>query len=266
VVFPSDARNAMRAVLYTSVPKCGTHLLLRYFDRAGFVHAGPYGATTWDECFVDVVRQLREGEYTAWHYHWTAELSSLVAAKGIRAVFLYRDPRAQLVSNLHWIMKTPMHPWHPYLAKHLRTIDERLIALIRGVSQDDVDCFFPPGMRFPDSRSNEGPRSRLQGGITSLFGIYLPWLKDPQCLSVKFEDLIGPRGGETEPGRSRRLSAFKHIRASAQRFSTPRRSRTLYSIRTRRHFGPDMSTRGGRISALPSMPFLQRSRRSCRAH
>jgi sulfotransferase 6B1 len=185
----------MKGVLYTSVPKCGTHLLLRYFDASGVVHAGPYAATKWDDRFLEVVRGLSPGEYTAWHYHWTPELSQLVWERGSRVVFLYRDPRAQIVSNMHWILKTAEHPWHHYLARHLGTAEERLLALIRGVPPDDVRRFFPADIVFPDARSHHGPRSPRPGGIVSLYGIYLDWLRDPSCLPVRYEDLVGPRGG-----------------------------------------------------------------------
>jgi len=198
----------MRPVLFTSVPKCGTHLLRKYFDASGFQFAGPHGTRGWEDRLVDVIGTLEPGQYASWHYHWTPELSALVAERDIRVVCLYRDPRAQVVSNLHWILKTPAHAWHRYLADHLSLRDDRLVALIQGVSAGDVARYFDAGVRFHDSRSAYGPRSDRRDGVVSVFGIFLGWLDDRQCLSLRFEDVIGARGGGE---RSRQIDALQKL-------------------------------------------------------
>ena len=150
----------MNKILYTSIVKCGTHLLLRYFLKAGFKHAGPFNEIGWKESFLEFVRNLKPGEYSGWHFHWTKELSGIVKENGVKVVFLYRDPRAQISAELHFIMQTPGHTWHPYLADHLRSDRERFVRLIQGVPPNDLERFFPPagqrGVHFFDP----GPRTR----------------------------------------------------------------------------------------------------------
>ncbi len=184
----------MNAVLYTSIPKCGTHLLLNYFPRLGYEFAGPFDEILWNDSFIDVVQDLQEGQYCAWHYAWTRELSRIVREKNLCVVFLYRDPRAHIVSKLHFIMGNPEHPAHRYIAGHLKTNHERLIRLIEGIPVDDYRQFFP-GEDFVKPIDNTGPTERLPGGINGVYRAFLGWLSDSQCLPVKFEDVIGPRGG-----------------------------------------------------------------------
>ncbi len=187
---------AGRPTVYTSIPKCGTHLLLNYFPAVGFEFAGPFGEITWNSSFNDYVRELGENRYCAWHYHWTPELSSIVRKKNVRVVFLYRDPRAQVASNMHFIMQTPSHPWYQYLNRYVQTKEERLVRLIKGKPLKEAELLFK-GQSSLEPAHPAAPRSSLPGGVNSLYGGFSPWLDEAQCLPVKFEDIIGPRGGGT---------------------------------------------------------------------
>ncbi len=198
----------MRPVLYTSIPKCGTHLLRRYFQASGFAFVGPHPAPRWDPAFIDLVGSLRDSEYAAWHYEWTPELSGLLSERGIRAVFLYRDPRAQLVSNLHWAMKMPAHPAHAFLTGQLHSDDERLLALIRGVSEDVLARFFPPNLPIQHPRELDGSLPGFRRSITRQFLVYTGWLDDPQCLCVKYEDAVGLNGGGS---RERQVETVRRL-------------------------------------------------------
>ncbi len=183
-----------QATLFTSIPKCGTHLLLNYFTAVGFEFGGPFGEIAWNDSFNQYVRALGENRYCAWHYHWTRELSAIVAQKNIRVVFLYRDPRAHVASNTHFILQTPSHPWHEYLTGEVQTIDDRLLRVIEGIPPEDVGRFFK-GQSFREPDHPAAPRSSLPGGVNSVYGTFAPWLDEAQCLRIKFEDVIGPRGG-----------------------------------------------------------------------
>jgi len=82
-------------------------------------------------------------------------------------LFIYRDPRDQIVSYsyyaYHWDHMRNIHKDnHPFFIQYLIQNGERLYG-----------C----------------------KGITNLYHYYLPWLTDPYCCAIKFEDLIGPKGG-----------------------------------------------------------------------
>lgn len=206
-----------KAILFTSLPKCGTHLLLKYFPSIGFELAGPFGEIRWDDSFINYIINLKPGQYCAWHYHWAPEFSSILAQRDIRVVFLYRDPRAHVVTTVYWIMKTPSHPWHTYFVDHLETMQDRFVRVIKGIPVEDIKRFIageifrePIDYSYPRSSLSGGvgnsygfrepidhnyPRSSLPGGVSSLYGTYARWLEEPWCLPVKFEDLIGAKGG-----------------------------------------------------------------------
>jgi len=188
----------MKPVLFTSIPKCGTHMLLDLFPAAGFELAGPVDKIFWEDGFVDFVRDLRPGQYAAWHYPWNEELSAIVRDRKIAVVFLFRDPRAQAISNLNFIKKTPAHPAHAYFVQ-LADDEERLLKILSGLPSDDAERL---GLVPKDSHrwkvSSRIGTPSLPGGINWVFGIFAKWLEDPQCLPVRYEELVGSRGGGSD--------------------------------------------------------------------
>ncbi len=119
----------MEKIVFISIPKGGTYVLLRYFDLAGFQRKGPLAEIN-NDSFNQYIEHLKPGEFCVWHYHWSQERSDLVKQIGAKVVFLYRDPRAQVCSNLHYIMDTPQHPLHKmfkeYLGSHYMTCSENV--------------------------------------------------------------------------------------------------------------------------------------------
>ncbi len=200
-------KSARKPVLYSSVPKCGTHLLLNYFPAAGFDFAGPFSEIRWDERFVGYVNNVQSGQHVAWHYPWTRELSTLVRQRDVRVVFLYRDPRACVASKMHFIMKTPQHPSYRYFTEHLKTNEARLIRLIEGIPDKDFEIYFSDDTARPPVGACTLP-SKLRGGINSIYGMFAGWLDDPQSLPLRFEDVVGPRGGGD---RSVQLETIRRI-------------------------------------------------------
>ena len=219
----------MEKILFTSIPKSGTHLLLRYFDITGFKHAGPFGGLVFDEKFYDFVQNLQAGEYSAWHYHWSENLASIIRNNGAKVVFLYRDPRARVCSNLHFIMKTPHHRLFNFFTKHLQTDRERIQRLIEGFSDEDyfthimkkhnsdeLDTIHPCPSDHPLLVTGKGPLSKHRGGINNVYRLFTRWLDDPDVFSVRFEDIIGPKGGgdgQTQMRVLRELMQFTGVPA-----------------------------------------------------
>lgn len=186
----------MNKILFTSIPKCGTHLLLNYLRKVGFKHAGPYAEIHWRDEFMNYVQNLRPGHCSSWHYRWSQELSDIIRDCGVKVVFLYRDPRAQLVSLMHFIMKTPDHPWHDYLAKHLDSPAERLRRIIEGFSFEELPLLRRKDIETGDlSDDAPGVRERKYGGVREEYLLYENWLHERSCFRVKFEDIVGPEGG-----------------------------------------------------------------------
>jgi hypothetical protein len=166
--------------------------LLKYFLLRGFVHAGPYGADRWNPTLIRYVCDVAPGHFCAWHYPWTQELSDLVRARGAAVVFLYRDPRAQVVSRMHFIMNTPHHPWHRMFVNELKTDEDRLCRAIEGFGQPRVDF---SRRSLTDVDDPDGRLSQCPLGLLEQYPPFEGWLTDPSCLPVRFEDVVGPAGG-----------------------------------------------------------------------
>lgn len=187
----------MEKVLFVSIPKCGTHLLWRYFPFVGFKYEGPYDAASFKIEFYDYVRNLKEGFYSAYHFLLTEELSGIIRSNGIKTVFLYRDPRAQICSNKNYILKTPSHIVHRHFTEEITHDEDRIKLLIQGFDPDKArlyrEIYQKPMYPIPFLR--KGPPFKFRGGINALYSTYAPWLEEPNCYCVRFEDLVGPKGG-----------------------------------------------------------------------
>lgn len=88
-----------------------------------------------------------------------------------------RDPRDIAISNYVYITYIDSsHRLHKYF-KTLNSDSERLMASIQGVEGKDL----------LDNISSLSLADHVNG--------YLPWIDKPDCLVVRFEDLVGVRRG-----------------------------------------------------------------------
>jgi hypothetical protein len=182
-------------IVCLSVPKSGTHLL----ERAVCLHpdayrrlrrkvqhnsdASPSHATT-------VATGLRPGQVGLGHLHWSPELAAAIRSAGARVVFMVRDPRAVLVSYADYVHAFTKHTHHDALG-HLSR-DERVAWVLDG----------RPGIGLP-SLSDELAR-------------YAGWLDDPDVLTVRFEDLVGPSGGGSDARQQATIAAvYRHVGLSS---------------------------------------------------
>lgn len=200
----------LQKTVFISVPQCGTHLLLRYFDRAGFRHIGPYNSLVYKASMCDTVKKLEFGDYTAWHYPWSEQIVSHIKEVGAKAVLLFRDPRAQICSRMHFILRLETHPLHNLFAKYLRTNHERMVRLIKGIPAEELQAFTRPigdwdSLNVEDGK---GPLSILRRGVNDNYRYFARWLDEPFVHTVRFEDIIGPQGGGC---REKQLSVLREL-------------------------------------------------------
>ena len=178
-------------ILVNSIPKAGTHLLTAELERLADLQnsrlqldidrLGMPGTSN-DLGFPMVnlpkteraISTVRPGQMFSAHLYWSKELEDILSGAEICSIFIARDPRDIVLSRLHYAMGLRRHRLHPYLAEVLENDKDRLRSLIVG---RNADPFIRP------------LRATLQG--------YLPWLDRPGTLAVRFEDLVGQRGGGT---------------------------------------------------------------------
>jgi len=163
------------AVFAVSIPKAGTHLLERalclhprlYRRLMPTVHDG--NVSRWHG-LGPILARLRPGQVVVSHLGYRAAYPGLLAANAVPAVFVTRHPRDVIPSLVSYVRDRSDHHLHAAFASQP---DDR--ARTRLAIEGD------PGLGVPS--------------IGQRFRAFEGWLDAPGCLAVRYEDLIGPRGG-----------------------------------------------------------------------
>jgi hypothetical protein len=166
-------------VLANSTPKAGTNLLLNALQ------AMPNTVDRWsyhiDETLPGVEKQLRasrRGQIISSHLPWSQSIAKLCHDLNYRLLLIVRDPRDIAISNVNYVTRMDLsHPLHRIMAS-LPDDDTRLLNMI-----DPSDELLE---KLPNIWKNYG------------LSTFLPWLDEPNCLIVRFEDLVGERGGGSD--------------------------------------------------------------------
>jgi sulfotransferase 6B1 len=185
-------------IVANSIPKSGTNLLARLLTLLGFEQtsemgirsrlvAGPFSparkllrSRSAEKVTIEIGRRWLErrlsrvpdGCFVTAHCVYSPELASLFAGERMRVVCILRDPRDVAVSQMHYIKQKKRHPIHEAFMA-LPSDHERLLHSIRG---------------------GELGGRRLQS-LDERYRQFLGWQDDDNAIMVKFEDLVGPRGG-----------------------------------------------------------------------
>jgi sulfotransferase 6B1 len=181
-------------VFANSFPKSGTHLLFQIVD--GLPNVTNYGAFLSSmtssfqfrerspESASQFIRGFVPGEIVRGHLFYDSQNAAELAEKNVVHLFAYRDPRAVVVSEAHYLRD--MNRWHR-LARYFQKLpgmDEAIMLSITG--------FEPPipGIEYPN--------------IAARFARYRGWLECDDCLAIRFEDLAG----EVRAAAIRRVAEF----------------------------------------------------------
>jgi hypothetical protein len=160
-------------ILCVSIPKAGTHLLERAIClyprlyRKMLPTVSEENVERWGG-FPRLVTKVRPGQVVAAHLRFHAEYPDIIDRGGIRPIFLIRDPRDIVVSQVHYVSKRTDHRLHG-LFEGLPDVKERLRLAIEGDPEHAVVS------------------------IADRLDYFAGWLD--AALVVRFEDLVGPDGG-----------------------------------------------------------------------
>lgn len=171
-------------IVSISIPKSGTHLLERilclfpglYRQFRRKVHMGnieAYGG------LAAILPTLKRGQLLTTHLSYTPERETLLREFGTRSIFLFRDPRDIVVSDVFYIMRRRSHHAREALMSR-PTVRDRIILCIEG----DATLRIPPC------------RNRLRE--------FQGWLES-DALTLRFEDIIGSAGGGSDEAQEARL-------------------------------------------------------------
>lgn len=190
-------------LLANSMPKSGTHLLTSMFAQLPrCTHSGRHyeldqferphawaqtGEYDWDRA-VESLRSIKRGQYVSGHFPAETPVMDGLEQLGLRCVFIVRDPRDVVVSAVHYIMGHPHHPLRQRYLSECSSHEEMILATIEG--------------RSP-LKEERGWRS-----IGEELARYRGWLDHAKAYVVRFEDLIGPKGGGDQQKQRAEVSAI----------------------------------------------------------
>jgi hypothetical protein len=135
----------------------------------------------------DVITRTKRGQYSSAHLLYSDENAKVLEEANIKVLYIFRDPRDVVVSHFHWISElNERHRLHEYY-KNLADNHARLKASIMGVD----------GKFSKDGKEFEG--------IGLWFEKFMPWVEKSYTLTIKFEDIIGSKGGGDDKAQFRTI-------------------------------------------------------------
>ncbi|MCF8296156.1 MAG: sulfotransferase domain-containing protein [Melioribacteraceae bacterium] len=160
-------------IFANSLPKSGTHLLERLLYLTPGVSRQLGKTILYNEItkLRKKILELKKSQFLVAHIPWTSELENFLFENKIKTLFMYRDPRDIVVSKYKYITyKNTDHRLHRFYLNKKSDYERLRIAIIGDV--------------------NIGASSIKDDLIK-----YQAWIDANNCLSVKYEDLIGENGG-----------------------------------------------------------------------
>jgi len=201
--------GASPRVFCVSIPKSGTHLL----ERALCLHPALYRKlvpTVSGENLErlggleHLVGRIRPGQVVVSHLRHDDEAERTLALAGVRGLFMVRNPRDILVSQIHYATSRADHRTHDLFAS---LPDER--ARLRAAIVGDPDRGLP--------------------SIAQRLRYFRGWLSSG-FLVVRFEELVGVAGGgEAVPQRDLLQRIFRYVGVDASDPVVEHVARRLFS-------------------------------------
>lgn len=203
----------VRRILLTSIPKCGTHLMVAYLESMGFrryrIDTLEYRVALAEQARLlrqgydvpelkarialereKVVAQLRgvpTGALVADHFQFDPTLADSLRELGYVVLFMYRDPRDQLISYRNHVLREPGHKNYARFARN--SLQQTLRELIIGAPA-------------------EIPGESNVTSVELLFSQFEPWFTAAGVYSLAFEHLVGAKGNGS---RLRQLYEADHL-------------------------------------------------------
>ena len=223
-------------ILCNSFQKSGTHLLLgvvssldpfHSYGRKAYWHyvnrarAEPTKVPTISQVMNKLSRCL-PGEIYRGHIAAHAELIPFLTKHHFKHLFIYRDLRDVVISYFFGVKRGPVtDTWVSRYFYSLKSDQEVIEFLIKGWPSDLQLDGFPQAVDYP----NIGERFREN----------LPWLSAPNCLAVRFEDLVRPETrGETHAEIARYLlpdADQREIRAAVSKMDRGHNPKDSHTFR-----------------------------------
>ncbi len=182
--------TASPKIIVTSIPKCGTHLLMKcIYEITGIGMIGHHKTYT-ILCDQDV-----QAESLVGHAVCTEANIRLIEKNGFKGVFILRDPRDQCISMIHYARRYP-HEW-PKLA-HME-FSQAIQSWVL-----DTSSIASVPMKWLDKKVKPFM------GVVDFYDRYLGWIDHPLFYTTTFEKLVGPDGGGSKEAQIQEIMNIAH--------------------------------------------------------
>lgn len=204
-------------VVVNTVPHSGTHLVSSVLEIIGYSHAlqfhwktlsyrkvglnwrtsllpGNNGVNHTEQKFYvsvaspqlvcadlikSIIKKIKNNKYLLSHIPHSDIFAEILTDLSFKGITIIRDPRDMCLSMLNHIETRPHHLAFNALCNNLSSRKERLVAIAEGT----------------EIQTTNGNRSF--GNMQKMVKSILPWGKNDNFILLKFEDLVGPKGGGT---------------------------------------------------------------------
>lgn len=160
-------------ILANSIPKSGTHLIERLLYLTPGI-SRQFGRTVLPnqtDKFFTKINKLKNSQFLVAHLYYNNDINKIIKENNTKMLFLYRDPRDIVISKYKYITyKNKNHRLHSFYLG-LGNDYLRLKTAIIGDSSVGASSIYDDLMRFT------------------------PWINIKNSLSIKYENLIGEKGG-----------------------------------------------------------------------
>ena len=158
--------NALSKTVLISIPKCGTHLLIKCLERLSGAKFDFTGHHLNAQGLDNRLRQLRSDRFLVAHLPFSQSSLQKILKYNARALFIYRDPRDQLISFSHYIMQNncSVHPKQAWPMAQYMSIEEVKNSLLHDV----LLYHWWPG----------------NAGVAQFYRSFMPWINVHSNVSV----------------------------------------------------------------------------------
>lgn len=171
-----ENRESLPKIISVSVPKSGTNLIQRILTlhpqlyRRIVPTLGRRNHEKWSD-WEKLFSKTKPGEIISSHFDYDHALEKyLIHQANHKIIFVARDPRDIVISDMYYILKRPDHGYYEEI-KEMSSEKEMLSALILGTDN----------IRPIDKQINR----------------FIGWL-NAETLYLKFENMVGEAGGGTD--------------------------------------------------------------------
>lgn len=226
-VFVLMAQVVSAKLMLITIPKSGTHLLhkclnlidkrklpfsyggelpfQKWYEQSKEKNAlpppnhwkGQFHPSTINETVLAIKKSCtdKKNDYSS-HAYYTEDYNVFLDSKNFKKIVMLRDPRAIVVSYANMV-KDGFEPHHKV------DFEDLLLDLIDGRQQHYISWATSKNTAYP---------AIWEMGLCNFYKLYLPFISTKNCLTVRFENLVGEQGGGSqELQRAEIQKILKHL-------------------------------------------------------